>query len=127
MITRYAAGASLRGCNFEDPAGSRANMEGVNLKGAVLEESNMAGVNLRVANLKKANLQNCILRGAVLAGADLEVPVVPRTSISKSWHFFGKDFPPSFVFFPNPFSFWFCRAATCRARTCRRPTCGGLT
>jgi uncharacterized protein YjbI with pentapeptide repeats len=77
-------GASLRGCNFEDPAGSRANMEGdsalnfnskkffnpnvfecalgVNMKGAVLEESNMAGVNLRVGTLKYANLQNCTLR-----------------------------------------------------------------
>ncbi|KAF5308709.1 hypothetical protein FQR65_LT06070 [Abscondita terminalis] len=64
--------AQLKNCNFEDPAGSRANMEGVNLKGANLEGSGMAGVNLRVATLKNANLQNCDLRAAVLAGADLE-------------------------------------------------------
>ncbi|KAL4708517.1 hypothetical protein ACJJTC_014125 [Scirpophaga incertulas] len=65
-------GANLKGCNMEDPVGSRAIMEGVNLKGANLEGSNMAGVNLRVATLKNANLQNCDLRAAVLAGADLE-------------------------------------------------------
>lgn len=65
-------GANLKGCNMEDPLGSRAVMEGVNLKGANLEGSNMAGVNLRVATLKNANLQNCDLRAAVLAGADLE-------------------------------------------------------
>ncbi|KAF5273921.1 hypothetical protein FQA39_LY01036 [Lamprigera yunnana] len=62
----------LKNCNFEDPAGSRANMEGVNLKGANLEGSHMASVNLRVATLKNANLKNCDLRAAVLAGADLE-------------------------------------------------------
>ncbi|XP_072934872.1 BTB/POZ domain-containing protein KCTD9 [Epargyreus clarus] len=65
-------GANLKGCNMEDPVGSRAVMEGVNLKGANLEGSNMGGVNLRVATLKNANLQNCDLRTAVLAGADLE-------------------------------------------------------
>lgn len=65
-------GANLKGCNMEDPAGSKTVMEGVNLKGANLEGSNMAGVNLRVATLKNANLQNCDLRAAVLAGADLE-------------------------------------------------------
>lgn len=65
--------ASLKNCNFKDPAGSKANMEGVNLKGANLEGSDMGGVNLRVATLKNANLQNCDLRTAVLAGADLEV------------------------------------------------------
>lgn len=64
--------ASLQGCNFEDPAGSRANMEGANMKSVNLEGSHMAAVNLRVATLKNANLQNCDLRGAVLAGADLE-------------------------------------------------------
>uniref|UniRef100_T1JJI6 KHA domain-containing protein n=1 Tax=Strigamia maritima TaxID=126957 RepID=T1JJI6_STRMM len=64
--------SNMLSCNFEDPAGSRANMEGVNLKGANLEGSQMAAVNLRVATLKNANLQNCDLRGAVLAGADLE-------------------------------------------------------
>lgn len=66
-------GAQLRNCNFEDPAGGRANMEGVNLKGANLEGSCMGGVNLRVATLKHAVLRNCDLRAAVLAGADLEV------------------------------------------------------
>ncbi|VVD00251.1 unnamed protein product [Leptidea sinapis] len=65
-------GANLKGCNMEDPVGSRAVMESVNLKGANLEGSNMAGVILRVATLKNANLQNCDLRAAVLAGADLE-------------------------------------------------------
>lgn len=68
--------ASLRNCNFKDPAGSKANMEGVNLKGANLEGSDMSGVNLRVATLKNASLQNCDLRTAVLAGADLEVNIV---------------------------------------------------
>jgi len=64
--------ASLKKCNFEDPAGSHANMEGANLKHVDLEGSHMSGVNLRVATLKNANLQNCDLRSAVLAGADLE-------------------------------------------------------
>lgn len=68
--------ASLRNCNFKDPAGSKANMEGVNLKGANLEGSDMSGVNLRVATLKNASLQNCDLRTAVLAGADLEVNII---------------------------------------------------
>lgn len=72
MLCANLEGANLRGCNFEDPAGSRTNMEGVNLKSANLECSNMAGVNLRVATLKNANLRNCDLRAAVLAGADLE-------------------------------------------------------
>ena len=63
--------ASLQGCNFEDPAGSRANLEGANMKCVNLEGSHMAAINLRVATLKNANLQNCDLRGAVLAGADL--------------------------------------------------------
>ncbi|XP_063228598.1 BTB/POZ domain-containing protein KCTD9 [Bacillus rossius redtenbacheri] len=72
MLCANLEGANLRGCNFEDPTGSRANMEGVNLKGSNLEGSIMAGVNLRVATLKNANLQNCDLRAAVLAGADLE-------------------------------------------------------
>ncbi|KPJ19180.1 BTB/POZ domain-containing protein KCTD9 [Papilio machaon] len=71
-LCAHMEGAILRGCNMEDPAGSRAVLEGVNLKGANLEGSNMAGVNLRVATLKNANLQNCDLRTAVLAGADLE-------------------------------------------------------
>nr|CAD7585857.1 unnamed protein product [Timema genevievae] len=75
MLCANLEGVDLRSCNFEDPAGCRANMEGVNLKGANLEGSNMAGVNLRVATLKNANLQNCDLRAAVLAGADLEVCV----------------------------------------------------
>lgn len=72
MLCANLEGANLRACNFEDPAGTRANMEGVNLKGAILESSNMAGVNLRVATLKGANLKNCDLRAAVLAGADLQ-------------------------------------------------------
>lgn len=78
-------GAQLRNCNFEDPAGSRANMEGVNLKGANLEGSDMGGVNLRVATLKNANLQNCDLRAAVLAGADLEVRV--KFDRSENFHY----------------------------------------
>ncbi|XP_060528756.1 BTB/POZ domain-containing protein KCTD9 [Cylas formicarius] len=65
-------GASMKNCNFKDPAGQRANLEGVNLKGACLEDSDMGGVNLRIANCKNANLKNCDLRAAVLAGADLE-------------------------------------------------------
>lgn len=68
----HMEGASLRGCNFEDPTGTRAHLEGVNLKGSDLEGSNLGNVNLRVATLKGANLQNCNLRGAELAGADLE-------------------------------------------------------
>lgn len=66
-------GASMKNCNFKDPAGTRAIFEGVNLKGACLEDSDMGGVNLRIANCKKANLKNCDLRSADLAGADLEV------------------------------------------------------
>ena len=73
MLCANLEGASLVSCNFDDPAGSAANMEGVNLKEATLEGSNMARVNLRVATVKNANLKSCDLRGAVLAGADLEV------------------------------------------------------
>ena len=90
MLCANLEGASLRDCNFDDPAGSNAIMEGrgkimltgidfraiflgVNLRGAVLEGSNMARVNLRVATIKHGNLKNCDLKSAVLAGADLEV------------------------------------------------------
>jgi len=76
MSCANLAAADLHSCNFEDPAGSCANMEGVNLKGANLEGSNMASVNLRVATLKNAVLRNCVLRSAVLAGADLEVLII---------------------------------------------------
>ncbi|XP_059173264.1 BTB/POZ domain-containing protein KCTD9-like [Physella acuta] len=72
MLCANLEGTSMKGCYFEDPAGSRANMEGALMKNVDLEGSHMAGVNLRVATLKNANLQNCDLRGAVLAGADLE-------------------------------------------------------
>ena len=47
MLCANLEGASLVSCNFDDPAGSAANMEGVNLKEATLEGSNMARVNLR--------------------------------------------------------------------------------
>ncbi|XP_046591975.1 BTB/POZ domain-containing protein KCTD9 isoform X1 [Neodiprion lecontei] len=72
MLCVNLEAACLKGCNFEDPTGLRANLEGANLKGANLEGSNMAGINLRVATLKNAKLRNCDLRAAVLAGADLE-------------------------------------------------------
>uniref|UniRef100_A0A8C7M0K3 BTB/POZ domain-containing protein KCTD9 n=1 Tax=Oncorhynchus mykiss TaxID=8022 RepID=A0A8C7M0K3_ONCMY len=72
MLCSNAEGASLRGCNFEDPAGVKANMEGANLKGVDMEGSQMTGINLRVATLKNAKLKNCNLRGATLAGTDLE-------------------------------------------------------
>ncbi|CAL1525959.1 unnamed protein product [Lymnaea stagnalis] len=72
MLCANLEGTSMRGCYFEDPAGSRASMEGALMKNVDLEGSHMAGVNLRVATLKNANLQNCDLRGAILAGADLE-------------------------------------------------------
>lgn len=102
MLCTNAEGASLRGCNFEDPAGIKANLEGdlifrqkvegevfvklnyicvcfgclvagANLKGVDMEGSQMTGINLRVATLKNAKLKNCNLRGATLAGTDLEV------------------------------------------------------
>nr|XP_046226414.1 BTB/POZ domain-containing protein KCTD9-like isoform X2 [Oncorhynchus gorbuscha] len=72
MLCSNAEGASLKGCNFEDPAGVKANMEGANLKGVDMEGSQMTGINLRVATLKNAKLKNCNLRGATLAGTDLE-------------------------------------------------------
>lgn len=72
MLCSNAEGASLRGCNFEDPAGVKANLEGANLKGVDMEGSQMTGINLRVATLKNAKLKNCNLRGATLAGTDLE-------------------------------------------------------
>uniref|UniRef100_A0A4W4H893 BTB/POZ domain-containing protein KCTD9 n=1 Tax=Electrophorus electricus TaxID=8005 RepID=A0A4W4H893_ELEEL len=72
MLCTNAEGASLRGCNFEDPAGLKANLEGANLKGVDMEGSQMTGINLRVATLKNAKLKNCNLRGATLAGTDLE-------------------------------------------------------
>uniref|UniRef100_A0A3Q3J6E9 BTB/POZ domain-containing protein KCTD9 n=1 Tax=Monopterus albus TaxID=43700 RepID=A0A3Q3J6E9_MONAL len=72
MLCTNAEGASLRGCNFEDPAGVKANLEGANLKGVDMEGSQMTGINLRVATLKNAKLKNCNLRGATLAGTDLE-------------------------------------------------------
>ena len=43
MVCANLEAANLKGSNFEDPAGSRANLEGVNLKGANLEGSIMAG------------------------------------------------------------------------------------
>uniref|UniRef100_A0A3B3T2C5 Potassium channel tetramerization domain containing 9b n=1 Tax=Paramormyrops kingsleyae TaxID=1676925 RepID=A0A3B3T2C5_9TELE len=72
MLCSNAEGASLKGCNFEDPAGVKANLEGANLKGVDMEGSQMTGINLRVATLKNAKLKNCNLRGATLAGTDLE-------------------------------------------------------
>uniref|UniRef100_A0A673H9Z3 BTB/POZ domain-containing protein KCTD9 n=1 Tax=Sinocyclocheilus rhinocerous TaxID=307959 RepID=A0A673H9Z3_9TELE len=72
MLCTNAEGASLKGCNFEDPAGLKANLEGANLKGVDMEGSQMTGINLRVATLKNAKLKNCNLRGATLAGTDLE-------------------------------------------------------
>ncbi|XP_070780675.1 BTB/POZ domain-containing protein KCTD9b [Enoplosus armatus] len=72
MLCTNAEGASLRGCNFEDPSGIKANLEGANLKGVDMEGSQMTGINLRVATLKNAKLKNCNLRGATLAGTDLE-------------------------------------------------------
>uniref|UniRef100_A0A8C4X2R4 BTB/POZ domain-containing protein KCTD9 n=1 Tax=Erpetoichthys calabaricus TaxID=27687 RepID=A0A8C4X2R4_ERPCA len=72
MLCSNAEGASLRGCNFEDPSGLKANLEGANLKGVDMEGSQMTGINLRVATLKNAKLKNCNLRGATLAGTDLE-------------------------------------------------------
>uniref|UniRef100_A0AAQ5Y749 BTB/POZ domain-containing protein KCTD9 n=1 Tax=Amphiprion ocellaris TaxID=80972 RepID=A0AAQ5Y749_AMPOC len=72
MLCTNAEGASLRGCNFEDPAGIKANLEGANLKNVDMEGSQMTGINLRVATLKNAKLKNCNLRGATLAGTDLE-------------------------------------------------------
>uniref|UniRef100_A0A8C1DSU0 BTB/POZ domain-containing protein KCTD9 n=1 Tax=Cyprinus carpio carpio TaxID=630221 RepID=A0A8C1DSU0_CYPCA len=72
MLCTNAEGASLIGCNFEDPAGLKANLEGANLKGVDMEGSQMTGINLRVATLKNAKLKNCNLRGATLAGTDLE-------------------------------------------------------
>ncbi|XP_069369431.1 BTB/POZ domain-containing protein KCTD9b isoform X2 [Paralichthys olivaceus] len=72
MLCTNAEGASLRSCNFEDPAGIKANLEGANLKGVDMEGSQMTGINLRVATLKNAKLKNCNLRGATLAGTDLE-------------------------------------------------------
>ena len=55
MLCANLEGASLVSCNFDDPAGSAANMEGVNLKEATLEGSNMARVNLRYISLDKFN------------------------------------------------------------------------
>ncbi|RXM94155.1 BTB/POZ domain-containing protein KCTD9 [Acipenser ruthenus] len=72
MLCSNAEGASLRGCNFEDPSGLKANLEGANLKNVDMEGSQMTGINLRVATLKNAKLKNCNLRGATLAGTDLE-------------------------------------------------------
>ncbi|XP_018550310.1 LOW QUALITY PROTEIN: BTB/POZ domain-containing protein KCTD9b [Lates calcarifer] len=72
MLCTNAEGATLRSCNFEDPAGIKANLEGANLKGVDMEGSQMTGINLRVATLKNAKLKNCNLRGATLAGTDLE-------------------------------------------------------
>ena len=72
MLCVNLEGASMKNCNFEDPAGKQAYLEGANLKYVDLEGSQLAGVNLRVATLRKANLQTCDLRGAILAGADLE-------------------------------------------------------
>jgi uncharacterized protein YjbI with pentapeptide repeats len=39
LIIHFVVGANLKGCNMEDPAGSRAIMEGVNLKGLFLKKS----------------------------------------------------------------------------------------
>ena len=55
MLCANLEGASLVSCNFDDPAGSAANMEGVNLKEATLEGSNMARVNLRYISINIFN------------------------------------------------------------------------
>ncbi|XP_027526367.1 BTB/POZ domain-containing protein KCTD9-like [Neopelma chrysocephalum] len=81
MLYSNAEGASLKGCNSEDPSGLKANLEellfvcvpGANLKGGAMEGSQMTGINLRVATLRNAKLKNCNLGGATLAGTDLEV------------------------------------------------------
>ncbi|XP_051652225.1 BTB/POZ domain-containing protein KCTD9-like [Manacus candei] len=72
MLRSNAEGASLKGCNSEDPSGLQAHLEGANLKGVAMEGSQMTGMNLRVATLRNAKLKNCNLRGATLAGTDLE-------------------------------------------------------
>ncbi|XP_034025736.1 BTB/POZ domain-containing protein KCTD9-like [Thalassophryne amazonica] len=75
MLCTNAEGASLKGCNYEDPSGLKVNLEGANLKGVEMEGSQMTGINLRVATLKNAKLKNCNLRGATLAGTDFEGPI----------------------------------------------------
>ncbi|XP_020627596.1 BTB/POZ domain-containing protein KCTD9-like [Orbicella faveolata] len=91
-------GASLRGCNFEDPAGTRANLEGVNLKNSDLGKwSKMSQVLLSaglslvfteknlvdlvwedhsrpdppMAGLMNCNLTGCDLQDANLRGANI--------------------------------------------------------
>ncbi|TRY76842.1 hypothetical protein TCAL_02689 [Tigriopus californicus] len=72
MICANLERATMRECNFDDPAGTSATLEGANLKGANLNESHMNRVILRVATLKNATMKDCDLCSAVLAGADLE-------------------------------------------------------
>ncbi|XP_039234428.1 BTB/POZ domain-containing protein KCTD9-like [Pipra filicauda] len=73
MLRSSAEGASLKGCDSEDPSGLQANLEGASLKGVAMEGSQMTGITLRVATLRNAKLKNCNLRGATLAGTDWEV------------------------------------------------------
>ncbi|XP_027563643.1 BTB/POZ domain-containing protein KCTD9-like [Neopelma chrysocephalum] len=60
MLRSNAEGASLKGCNSEDPSGLKANLESANLKGVAMEGSQMTGINLRVAK-SAGNLGDCWL------------------------------------------------------------------
>ncbi|XP_027526841.1 BTB/POZ domain-containing protein KCTD9-like [Neopelma chrysocephalum] len=60
MLRSNAEGASLKGCNSEDPSGLKAHLEGANLKGVAMEGSQMTGINLRVAK-SAGNLGDCWL------------------------------------------------------------------
>ncbi|KAK1884171.1 BTB/POZ domain containing protein KCTD9 [Dissostichus eleginoides] len=77
MLCTNAEGASLRGCNFEDPAGIKANLEGANLKGVDMEGSQMTGINLRNCDLSGCDLQEANLRGSNVKGAIFEEMLTP--------------------------------------------------
>ncbi|XP_039242482.1 BTB/POZ domain-containing protein KCTD9-like [Pipra filicauda] len=60
MLRSSAGGASLKGCDSEDPSGLQANLEGASLKGVAMEGSQMTGITLRVAK-SAGNLGDCWL------------------------------------------------------------------
>jgi hypothetical protein len=65
MLCANLKKALLKKCDFDNPAGSDANMECINRCEAILEGSSILWV--------ATETYNCDLRFAVLAGADLEV------------------------------------------------------
>jgi len=77
MLCSNAEGASLRGCNFEDPSGLKANLEGNGLNpGSWLETVSLCCLSLILFFFKLLVVfslpSTCLSSGANLKGVDME-------------------------------------------------------